>query len=153
MDTSCAAAVPPIRTVGVYAQSLAAVPPLTAGASNHGSTTLLRLGAVAVATAGDALERYVAIGAAVDHGLHGGTARTRRGGRLITLDRDALVPNVPVSGTVSVSATAVSATVTARAGRTQATFEVAWPLAGTGAVAQVSGTSSHTTVTGTTDAP
>ncbi len=153
MDTSCAAAVAPIRTVGVYAQSLAAVPPLTPGASNHGSTTLLRLGAVAVATAGDALERYLAIGAALDHGLHGGTARTRRGGRLITLDRDTLVPDVPVSGTVSVSATAASATVTARAGRTSATFEVAWPLAGTDAVAQVSGRSSHTTVTGTTDAP
>ncbi len=153
MNTSCAAAVPPIRTVGVYAQSLAAVPPLAPGASNHGSTTLLRLGAVAVATAGDALERHLAIGAAVDHGLHGGTAHTRRGGRLITLDRDALVPKVPVSGTLSVSATAVSATVTARAGRTSATFEVAWPLSGTDAVARVSGTSSRTSVTGTTDAP
>ena len=153
MNTSCAAAVPPIRTVGVYAQSLAAVPPLTPSASNGGSLTLLRLGATAVATAGDALARYLAIGAAVDHGLHGGTALTRRGGRLITLDRDALVPKVPVSGTVSVSATAVSATVTARSGRTSATFELTWPLSGTDAVAQVSGTSSHTTVSGTTDAP
>ena len=91
MNTSCASAVPPIRTVGVYAQSLAGLPPLTPTATNHGSLTLLRLGAAAVATAGDALARYLAIGAPLDHGLHGGTAHTQRGGRLITLDRDSLV--------------------------------------------------------------
>ena len=153
MNTSCAAAVPPIRTVGVYASSLPALPALSPTAANHGSITLLRLGAAAVATAGDALERYLAIGAPLDHGLHGGTARTQRGGRSITLDRDTLVRNVPVSGNLSVSATAVSATVTARSGRTSATFELAWPLTGTDVVAQVTGVSGHTTVVGTTDAP
>jgi hypothetical protein len=106
-----------------------------------------------VATAGDALARYLAIGARLDHGLHGGSVHTQRGGRLITLNRDTLVPKVPVSGTMSVSATAVSATLTARTGRTSATFEVAWPISGTDAVAQVEGSSSHTAVSGTTEAP
>ena len=80
LDASCASQVAPIRAVGVYASSLAGQPPLAAAPGNQAPPAALRLGAVAVATAGDARARYEAIGCSVDRGLHGGTVTTSAGG-------------------------------------------------------------------------
>jgi hypothetical protein len=155
MDASCAADNPPIHTVGVYAQSLAGVPPLTAVPGTTASPRLLRLGAAAVDTAGDALARFADILGTDDHGLHGGTATEHRGGAEITLDGDVLVPGVAVSGTVHVTATTVTARLTAStAGHPPADVTAVWSVGGgAGALAQVTGTSGRQSVAGTVLAP
>ncbi len=154
MDASCAAANPPIHTVGVYAQSLAGVPPLTVAPGLTATPRLLRLGAAAVDTAGDALARFADILGATDHGLHGGTAKESGGGDL-TLDGDELVPGVAVSGTVHVTATTVTAQLVAvTTGHPPADFTAIWVVGGgAGALAQVTGTSGGQSVAGTVFAP
>ncbi len=94
IDASCASLVPPIHSVGIYPQSLAGVPPLDPGSSNTASKMLLRLGAAAVETAGDAVARYADILGSLDHGLHGGTSKAIDNGRGFVLDGDQLVPGV-----------------------------------------------------------
>ena len=98
LDTSCAAAVPPIRSIGSYPESLSAVTPLQAGAGNQAPTPGLQLGAAAVATAGDAVARKSAIGTVPDVGLHGGTVSLSQGGRLLHLHDVEFVPGVSVTG-------------------------------------------------------
>ncbi len=152
MNASCAPLVAPIHTVGVYAESLAAVPPLIPGLSNTGSKTLLKLGSAAVATVGDAVARYADTLGSLDHGLHGGTSHAIENGTLFMLSRDVLVPGVAVSGTVKVNAATVSATVTTAAvGQPSAIFHVHWAVGGpSGALAQVTGTSGGQTIEGLT---
>lgn len=111
LDVSCAAAVPPIDTVGTYAESVEHQPPLTATPGNTAPLIALRAAAVAVATVGDARARNEAIDASLDHGLHGGTVRLGDGGEVLELSRDQLVPGVPVSGDVRVLQSAVTAHV------------------------------------------
>ncbi len=155
IDTSCAAAVPPIHTVGTYAESLAGVVPLTPAPANTGSTTSLRLGAAAVATAGDAVARFADTLGSLDHGLHGGTSRASDDGRRFTLDGDVLVPGVAVSGVMTVTATTVSARLSARGpGHATGTFDVQWAVGGpSGALAQVTGRSNGRLIVGSTYAP
>jgi pimeloyl-ACP methyl ester carboxylesterase len=154
LDASCAARVPTIHAVGIYARSLTEVPPLTPSPGTTGSQPLLRLAAASVATAGDAVARYQDTVGTFDHGLHGGTARAQRGGKTITLTGDTLVPGVPVSGIIRTSSTAVTATLTAHGpGSPRTTFTVRWPLGVDDAMATVTGTSRGRTITGEMDAP
>jgi hypothetical protein len=155
MDASCAPLVPPIHTVGTYAESLAGVVPLTAGTSNTGSAQLLKLGAAAVATAGDAVARFNDTVGSLDHGLHGGTSEALGGGAAFKLKGDVLVPGVAVSGSIKVTATTVTAKLTTVAtGVAPATFNAHWAVAGgSGALAQVTGSSSGKTIAGSTYAP
>jgi len=155
MDTSCARTVGPIHSVGVYAHSLAGVTPLTPGRTNTGSTELLRLGAAAVATAGDAMARFADTSGTLDHGLHGGTSQAQRNGTDFTLNGDALVPGVAVSGKIAVTAATVSARLSADVkGQVAAIFDIEWEVGGvSGALAQVTGTSKATTIVGSTYAP
>jgi pimeloyl-ACP methyl ester carboxylesterase len=154
MNTSCAPAVPPIDSVGVYAGSLAAVAPLTPGPGNDGSAELLKLGAAAVETAGDALSRSLAIVGHSDHGLYGGTSVSKDGGRTITLTGDVLVPGVAVSGNLKVTSTGVSATLTANVSTLgTASFKISWPLAVTDGTAEVAGIMNGRDIVGTTYAP
>lgn len=155
MNTSCASEVPPIHSVGVYAQSLASIVPLTAGSGNAGSPAMLKLGAAAVATAGDAIARSADIIGSLDHGLHGGTAQESHGGADITLTGDALVPGVAVSGTVHVGASTVTAKLSATTtGGDSATFEAQWSVGGgSGALAQVTGSSAGRAIVGSIYAP
>ncbi len=111
LDVSCASAVPPIDTVGIYAESIGQQPPLTATPGNTAPLIALRAAAAAVATVGDARSRNEAIDASLDHGLHGGTVRLRDGGAVLELSRDQLVAGVPVSGEVRVTQSAVTAEV------------------------------------------
>jgi pimeloyl-ACP methyl ester carboxylesterase len=155
MNASCAPAVAPIHSVGTYANSLAQVVPLNPGPSNTGSKTLLRLGAAAVATAGDAVARDADILGSLDHGLYGGTSQASDHGSEFKLTGDTLVPGVAVSGTIKVTAKTVTATLTTdSAGAPAATFEAQWAVGGqSGALAEVTGSGDGETVSGSTFAP
>jgi hypothetical protein len=154
IDASCAAAVPPIRAVGRFAPSFADVTPVDPGPGNAAVPDVLRAAAAAVATAGDAVARSLAIGAVPDSGLHGGTVVPTRGGSRLTLASDALVPGVPVSGTVDARANRVVAELAVSGPGVPATsVTVTWPTSGVGAVATVSGTSGGVPVRGACPAP
>ncbi len=159
LNVSCAGAIPPIHAVGVYAPSLAAQPPLAPSAASGRARPALALAAAAVATAGDAIARYDAIGYTVDHGLHGGTVSANASGTVLALHRDQLVPGVAVSGRVRLSGDAgaglpqtVVATLTAVAhGVVKGRLTARWPTAG--ATATVEGAVGALHIAGTTPAP
>jgi hypothetical protein len=140
LDVSCAAAVPPIDTVGVYADRVGEQPPLDPGPGDTADVPARRLAAVAVATAGDAVARWDGTDDTHDTGLHGGSVRVHGGGRTLLLHGDTLVPGVPVSGTVRVGATAVTASLRVTGADGSETLTVAWPLGVAGATATVLGT-------------
>jgi pimeloyl-ACP methyl ester carboxylesterase len=161
LDASCAPAVPAIHSVGAFPARLAAVAPLQPAPGDAASALALRLAAAAVQTAGDAVARHAATEAAHDRGLHGGAVSVTKGGSLLTLSRDALVPGVPVSGSVSLSAAALPedgqtavATLTASGeGGHTATITATWTTSGSGAVARVAGEADGAAVAGTMPAP
>jgi len=161
LEDSCAAAVPPIHSVGTFAASLSEQPPLQPASGNAASAEGLRLAAAAVQTAGDAITRYGAIEAKHDHGLNGGSVTAQRAGALLKLARDKLVPGVAVSGTVSLSASPVAvdgesvvAKLTARAAGAQSvSLTATWTTSGAGAQAQVAGTAGKQPLSGTMPAP
>jgi pimeloyl-ACP methyl ester carboxylesterase len=161
LDASCAPAVAPIHTVGVYAAQLSEEPPLEPSPANDSSSADLRLAAAAVSTAGDAIARYRAIEATLDHGLAGGTVRASHGGELLTLKRDQLVGGVAVSGSVKLApdpipadGDTVLATLTAKAeGMRAASFTATWTTSGTEAVAEVLGSVGSEAVAGSMPAP
>jgi hypothetical protein len=155
MNASCAPLVAPIHGVGIYPESLSGVPPLDPGSSNTGSMAMLRLGSAAVATAGDAVARYADTTGSLDHGLHGGTSRAIRNGTQFVLEGDELVPGVAVSGTIDVTATTATATLTTVViGEPRAMFKAHWAVAGqSGALARVTGSSDGRMIEGSTYAP
>jgi pimeloyl-ACP methyl ester carboxylesterase len=154
MDVSCAAAVPPIRAVGSYPESLARVPAAVPTPGNQAPPDGLRLAAAGVATAGDAVARSEGIGAVHDVGLHGGTVRPRGSGNRLDLVGDRLVPGVAVSGTVHVGATVVTAHLTVVGpGGASAEVEATWPVTGPSAAAQLSGSAGGRTLAATCPAP
>jgi pimeloyl-ACP methyl ester carboxylesterase len=154
LDTSCAAEVPPIRSVGNYPESLSGVTPLQATPGDQVTGTGLELGAAAVATAGDAADRQSAIGGGPDTGLHGGSVTPARGGHLLHLDGVELVPGVVVTGTVLVTGRTdvADVTVTGPDG-TWGTVTARWAATGAGALAVVSGTVGAQVLEGTCPAP
>ena len=153
MDASCAAAVPPIRAIGSYPESLAQVTALTRSPGDQTGTGGLRLAAAAVATAGDAVARSEGIGAVRDVGLHGGSVQPR-GGSELELNGDQLVPGVAVTGTVHVGPGLVTAqlSVVGPSGST-VDVEASWPPIGVTTAAQVSGTVGGRRLVGTCAAP
>jgi len=159
LDAACAANVPPIHTVGTYATRLSEEPPLHTG--DGAPAADLELAAAAVSTAGDAIARYAAIEARLDHGLAGGTVKASHGGSLLTLHDDRLIPEVAVSGTVRLTPAAepedgqtVLATLTAKApGMRRASFTASWTTAGAGAQAQLVGSVGSQPVAGSMPAP
>lgn len=160
-DAACAAAVPPIHTVGAFPAQLAEQAPLQQAPGGGASTAQLQLAAAAVATAGDAIVRYDATEAKRDHGLAGGTVTAAREGAQLTLKRDELVPGVAVSGTVELTPSAIAsdgqtavATLSVRtAGMGAASLKASWTTAGAGAQAQVLGAVGKQSVAGTMPAP
>jgi pimeloyl-ACP methyl ester carboxylesterase len=163
MDASCAAAVPAIHAVGVYPGGLASEQPLQPAPGSLASTQMLQLAAASVQTAGDAIARHEALEVSTDVGLHGGSVKSseKKGGTVLTLKRDQLVPGLAVSGTVALSPAPIAddgqnavATLTVSAhGLGKATFTATWTTAGTGATAHVEGKVSQTLVNGTMPAP
>ncbi len=154
LDTSCAAAVAPIRSIGEFPDDLAQVTPIQPGPGDQATGVGLQLGAAAVATAGDAVHRESSIGAVRDTGLHGGTVTPVGAGRRLRLDRVEFVPGVAVTGTVVATAAKVVAQVTVTGpDGTAATVSARWASTGAGAVADVSGTVGGQLLVGTSPAP
>ncbi len=161
LDASCAAAVPAIHTVGIYASQLGEQPAIEPSPGDDAAPQDLRLAAAAVITAGDAIARYEAIEAPLDHGLFGGTVTATHSGALLTLSHDQLVPGVSVSGTVALTPapilldgnTVIASLRASAPGMRTATFTATWTTAGTGAVAQVTGAVGSEPVSGTLPAP
>jgi pimeloyl-ACP methyl ester carboxylesterase len=161
LDASCGAHVPPIHSVGVYAAGLAEQPPIEPAGASTRSPAVLRLASAVVATAGDAVARHGAIGASLDHGLHGGQIAVGGGGATLTLTGDQLVPGVAISGTIRLSSApdpldgqSVLAQLTATApGVHAASFTAGWTTQGAGAQAQIAGTVGAEPVAGTLPAP
>ncbi len=153
LDVSCADAVPPIDTVGIYAQSVDQQPPLTASPGNTAPLIALRAAAVAVGTVGDARARNEAIDASFDHGLHGGTVRLGAGGDVLELSRDQLVPGVPVSGDVRDLPSAVTAHVDVPVpGLGRASLTIRWDPSVADPLASVTGRVAGDSVEGSTPA-
>jgi pimeloyl-ACP methyl ester carboxylesterase len=161
LDGSCAAAVPPIHTVGVFPASLTEQPPIEASPGSGAPLADLQLAAAAVSTAGDAVSRYTAIEATHDRGLRGGSVTVSKGGSLLTLKGDRLLADVPVSGTVKLApdpipadGETVLATITAKVpGMGSASFTATWTTAGAGAQAQLVGSVGKESVSGSMPAP
>ena len=153
LDVSCAGSVPPIDTVGVYADSLGQQPPLAAAPADTAPVIALRAAATAAATVGDARARNLAIAASTDRGLHGGRVRTIDGGTALVLSNDQLVPGVPVSGVVHMTSDSVVAHVTVPVpGLGRATLMIRWDPASSDPMAQVTGQVGGEVVAGTTPA-
>jgi pimeloyl-ACP methyl ester carboxylesterase len=161
LDASCAPAVPPIHTVGLFPLQLQEEPPIEPALGNTASTEDLRLAAAAVQTAGDAVARYQAIEAEHDHGLFGGSVTATRNGSLLTLADDRLIEGVAVGGTVRLSPSPIPddgdsavATLTATApGLSKGSFTATWTTSGAGAVTQITGSVGRETLAGTLPAP
>ncbi len=161
LDASCAASVPPIHAVGVYASTLSEEPPLEASSGSGEPVADLRLAAAAVTTAGDAIARYSAIEAPLDHGLAGGTVKASHEGDLLTLHDDRLIGEAPVSGTARLTPApdgedgqSAIATLTVKApGVRHASFTATWTTAGADARAQVVGSVEGQPLAGTMPAP
>jgi pimeloyl-ACP methyl ester carboxylesterase len=160
-DAACAAAVPPIHTVGAFPAQLAEQVPLQQSPGGGASTGQLQLAAAAVATAGDAIARYDAIEARSDHGLAGGTVTATHEGAQLTLKRDELIPGVAVSGTIALKPSTVAsdgreavATLSVKApGMPAASLQASWTTTGAEAQAQVLGKVGKQPVAGSMPAP
>jgi pimeloyl-ACP methyl ester carboxylesterase len=154
LDVSCATSVPPIDTVGIYAESVHEQPPLEPAPGNTAPPIALRAAAVAVATVGDARARNQAIDVDVDHGLHGGTARLSDGGEVLDLSGDELVPGTPVSGEVRVTSSVVNAHVDVPVqGMGRAKVTITWNPSRSDPVARATGRVAGQSLDGTMPAP
>jgi pimeloyl-ACP methyl ester carboxylesterase len=161
LNTSCAAAVPPIHAVGVYPAELSEQPPLEASAPSGATPEELQLASAAVATAGDAVAREQAIEYKLDHGLFGGTVRATHSGSVLTLSHDQLIQGVAISGTVTLASSpaedggeTVLAEVVAKVrGEPSGSFTATWTTAGADALATVSGKFKQQIVAGSMPAP
>jgi pimeloyl-ACP methyl ester carboxylesterase len=112
LDTSCTAAIPEVRTLGVFPTTLADMPPATALSGNTASVAELRLAALAVNALGDSL-----LGAGYVYslsppncsagycgvGMRGGRYAASPDLRRIALDRIAYSRDTTVSGGAQVS--------------------------------------------------
>jgi pimeloyl-ACP methyl ester carboxylesterase len=161
LDVSCAPAVPPIHSVGVYAATLAEQPALEPSPGSPATASDLQLAAAAVSTAGDAVAREQAIEYKLDAGLAGGSVKASAGGSRLSLEADQLIPGVAVSGTVTLSPDPVAidgemalAELTVKSsGNPAASFVATWTTAGADARADVSGSVGKQALTGSMPAP
>ncbi len=157
LNALCAGQTPPIHTVGVFADSLAQVPPIAPAPGISASAQSLELAAAAIQTAGDAYTRFYGAVGNHDTGLHGGTVTVTHNGQLLMLHQDQLIPGVAVSGTVALSPSknpldyldAVAHLTTAGGG----TFTARWTISGANAAATINGTVGSQTIAGTAPAP
>jgi hypothetical protein len=99
---ACTKAVPPIRTLGVFPQTLIQVPPAKNLAGSHASMLERRAGAGAAATAADLLDRWLNNYSGHGVGLRGGTWNYT-GGRVTTFH----LTNVRLTRDLAVSGSAV----------------------------------------------
>jgi hypothetical protein len=100
-NTSCAARVAPIHTVGRYPRLLAAAVPATATRGNTAGRPALRAASVALAAAGDEISRWPLLDDGRDLGLRGGQVRFG-GGTVLLISFRAVrwVTDATIDGTV-----------------------------------------------------
>lgn len=156
LDASCAAQNPPVHAVGIYPDALGLVPPLSPGPGNLADTTSLKLAAAAVETAGDALARSQSITSPVDSGLHGGSTTASRSGTRLELRSDALIPAVPVSGTIELTPAADpldGAHAVAALSSGGEHLQAVWNTGGSTSLAVVTGTANGVRLAGWAPAP
>ena len=99
-NVSCAAAVPPVHTVGSYPRRLSQAVPATARRPDTAGRLARQAASVAVASVGDEISRYPLLDGDTDRGLLGGQVRFA-GGRIIriSLHRVSWVSDATIDGT------------------------------------------------------
>ncbi len=148
-NTSCTAAIAPVRVVSRFPLSLAQVTAASAAASNRVGVTGRELAAATAETVADTIQRWYDNSSGTDLGLRGGSWSATgwnpagQSHIVFTLHRLAFVPGVPVSGTVHwwYNRGPVTARVTVTApGGLHATIDLAWSMQGAAARATLTGT-------------
>jgi len=139
----CVAEVRPIRTVPLFAQSVAALPPADATDGNQASANGLQLATGALETVGDVFSRFL-ITYGLGSGLRGGeyTYTRNAAGYVFRLDRVKWTNDLEVSGTMRwvLSTGDVTASVKLRRDDTQVGWlDIAWNDIRTDAIATISG--------------
>jgi hypothetical protein len=145
LDTGCTATVPEVRAVGDFPQALAGVVPARNLPGSTAGTGRLRLAAAAVATVGDAVERWYYMSGSTDRGLRGGSVRAYADGAgvtHITLRGDRFVTDAAVDGQVRIGTDGLTVTawVTIRsAGAAPLRLQIRWDGGRLHALATVTG--------------
>ncbi len=99
-NTSCAARVTPVHTVGAYPRHLAGVAPATPAPGNAAGRRARQAAAAALASAADELNRFELLPGYTDRGLRGGTVKFSTGhGLLATLHGVRWVSDASTEGT------------------------------------------------------
>ncbi|HYM43251.1 MAG TPA: alpha/beta fold hydrolase [Steroidobacteraceae bacterium] len=156
-DESCAAAVPPVRLVPVFARRVRELAPAQGSAASHASDEDLRVVTAALLTAEDAIARAVADGPGTGVGLRGGSfvATAADGGYLVKLHALRWTEDVSASG--SISWPGRSGLVRAHLGLETpagpATLDLSWPEGASGARAMAHGLVGGRSVTAGAPAP
>ncbi len=160
VDTSCGAALPEVRTVGVFPLTSAEQPPAVALPGNTADAAELRLAALALQSVGDAIQgaRYAYNGffpncgnGYCGPGLRGGRFSAGGNLRAVTLEDYAFADDAAVSGSVGISGALlpeypgfVRAHVSARdnAGATRVRIDIEYDERARAALAEISGVAS-----------
>jgi len=160
-DTSCAAAVPPVRLLPRFAVHAAELEPAAARAGNQADAAQLRWVSAVVATVGDVLARIGGNSTGQGVGLRGGAFRIHKNasGTHLILDRVRWTEDVAVSGAIdapSARTGTVRATLEAVAAPTDAArgmLTLRWSEGSTVSTVQVDGTWGGAVVAARTTAP
>jgi pimeloyl-ACP methyl ester carboxylesterase len=143
-DTSCLAAIRPIRTVPAFAVHYADVAPASAAPGNQVGKAGLVLASAATETVGDVVARYYVTTAGHGAGLRGGTfsLATIANGYALTMKNCAWAEDLTVSGRIAWHQISgqVEAQVTIEAALHRGTITIMWNDQQTEALAQLSGT-------------
>ena len=156
-DASCAAAVPPVRLVPLFARHAHELTPAQGLHGNRARTEALRVVTAALLTAEDAIARAIDDGAGRGIGLRGGsfTATASHGGYRLTLNDLRWAEDVSASGRIDWPGRTGSVhgrlKLTSAAGA--GTLELEWPEGVSAALATVRGRLGGRTVAAQVSAP
>jgi len=143
-DARCAAEVPPLRLVPLFARHLHDLAPAHALPGNEGEEEALRLVSAALFTSADVITRAAENGAGPGVGLRGGTFTTASEGRgyRLTLHEVRWTEDLAVSGRIDWPGPSgvVRAELEVRSPQASGRLELSWPEAARDARASVRGT-------------
>lgn len=156
-DTSCAAAVPPVRLVPAFARTTGELSAARPAAGNQVGEAGLRVVTAALLTAEDVIARAVENGAGPGIGLRGGTFAASAAGRRyrLTLSEIRWTEDVAVSGRIDSPGRTgvVRAEFELRVPTGRGTLELEWPEGASGAHATARGSLSGKPVVAEAPAP
>jgi pimeloyl-ACP methyl ester carboxylesterase len=129
-NTSCAARVTPVHTVGAYARHLAGVAPAAPAPGNAAGRRARQAAAAALASAADELSRFPLLAGDRDRGLRGGTVTFSGNGLLATLHDVRWVTDARTDGTARLDPATglVTARLTVRCGGGTVRLTARWLL-------------------------